>query len=243
MRTLVKITLCYFLFNIINPTAATAQLFHPKDSVRKQRVIQAGVGVYNGINHITPITPNFRYFTNDGYDKGILISLRVNLTKHFVLDANYRISEQTCMIGMQNEAFYKSFHLTGNSLNIPLILRYNILKNQQHLLTLLMGVAYQKTFYSTSNPAYDISPGYRSTTSGGDELNGTNYKYFNYTMGISKEIYLSHNTQFSIFTEVSFFNKPIGIENSVHNLNQNRMNIYFTEFKQWNSRIGISFLL
>ncbi|MCE2741947.1 MAG: hypothetical protein LW669_10745 [Sphingobacteriales bacterium] len=116
MRALVKIIFCYIFCNIIDHTAATAQIFHPKDSVRKQRVIQLGVGVYNGINHITPITPNFRYFTNDGYDKGILISLRVNLTKHFVLDANYRISEQTCMIGMQNEAFYKSFHLTGNSL-------------------------------------------------------------------------------------------------------------------------------
>jgi hypothetical protein len=244
MRALVKIIFCYIFCNIINHTAATAQIFHPKDSVRKQRVIQAGVGVYNGINHITPITPNFRYFTNDGYDKGILISLRANLTKHFVLDANYRISEQTCMIGMQNEAFYKSFHLTGNSLNIPLILRYNILKNQQHILTLLMGVAYQKTIYSTSNPVYELLQANGNTTRSGIEfIDGANINYWNYTMGISKEIYLSQNRQFSVFTEVSFFNNPIVKKNAVNNLNQNKMNLYFTEFKQWNSRIGISFLL
>jgi hypothetical protein len=244
MRPLIKITLCYFLFNIINLDVTTAQIFHPKDSVRKQRVMQVGVGVYYGINHITPITPNFRYFTNDGYDKGILMGLRVNLTKHFVLDANYRISQQTCMIGMQNEAFYESFHLTGNSLNIPLILRYNILKNQQNILTLLMGIAYQKTRYSASNPVYDLVPGYLSTTRSGVEfIDGSNTNYWNYTIGISKEIYLSQNTQFSVFTEVSLFNNPIVKENGVRKNNQNVIDKYFTEFKQWNSRIGISFLL
>ena len=72
---------------------------------------------------------------------------------------------------------------------------------------------------------------------------GTNYIYWNYTIGVSKEIYLLPNNQFSIFTELSLFNKPIGIENSVHYIIKNNMNLYFTEFKQWNSRIGLILLL
>ena len=243
MRKLKKVILYFILCYFINIGKTTAQIFLPKDSLRKHGVIQVGLGVYYGLNHIKPVSPNFTYNTNDGYDKGALISLRVNLTKHFDIEANYRISQQTCMIGMQNEAFYESFHLTGNTINIPLSLRYNIFRKQQQMLTLLMGIGYQKTKYSTSNAAFDIAPGYGLTTTRGDGfINEANFKYLNYTVGVSKEIYLLHNIQFNIFSEVTFFNNPIVKENGVYNFNQNTINKYYTEFKQWNSRIGIILL-
>lgn len=55
LSALTKIIFCYILCNIINHTAATAQLFHPKDSVRNQRVIQVGLGEYTGVNKVIPL--------------------------------------------------------------------------------------------------------------------------------------------------------------------------------------------
>ncbi|MCG9879489.1 MAG: hypothetical protein MH472_02715, partial [Bacteroidia bacterium] len=72
MRALTKIIFCYIFCNIINHTAATAQIFHPKDSVRKQRVIQVGLGGYTGVNKVIPQNEDFNYGTADGLEFGLL---------------------------------------------------------------------------------------------------------------------------------------------------------------------------
>ncbi|MCG9881613.1 MAG: hypothetical protein MH472_13520, partial [Bacteroidia bacterium] len=72
MRILIKIILCLMVCNYINMEAATAQLFHPKDSVRKQRIIQVGLGGYTGVNKVIPQNEDFNYGTADGLEFGLL---------------------------------------------------------------------------------------------------------------------------------------------------------------------------
>ncbi|MBC7383820.1 MAG: hypothetical protein H7296_12645 [Bacteroidia bacterium] len=232
-----KIRITFFLI-FIKIGITHAQIIHTKDSVRLKSIVQVEFGGYLGIQKISPISSGFIYTNNDGYDKGLILNLITNISTRFSLSMGYRKSQQSCMIGIRNDAFLETFHLTINSNQLPLILMYNFKSKQSNYFSLLTGTAFRKVNYVTSNGYYYQFVGTTGTTSGESFINGYELEYFNWIFGISNTLKVTKKFHLKTFIEMEIYNQPLLKKN--HLRISNMPTEYNTKFNQSNYRLGFS---
>ncbi|MBC7383921.1 MAG: hypothetical protein H7296_13200 [Bacteroidia bacterium] len=225
----------------IKVSITQAQIFHKRDSIRLTSIFQAEMGAYMGIQAIKPITTNNIYFNSDGYDKGLLVNFITNISKQLSFSIGYRKSEQTCMIGILNDAFYDAFHLTIESKQYALTLNYNVIIKKNNAFTILIGVANRKSNYKTSNGQYSQFIGYRSTAPGDQLIDGKMIEYNNFLFGISKSIRLCEKIQLKPFLEYEIYSQPLVKVNNYTYLNEWKTN--YTNYNQTNYRMGLTFIV
>ena len=218
-----------------------AQIFHKKDSVRTKSIFQAELGAFLGIYEIKPATTaGYIYFNSDGYDRGYVLNFITNITKQVSFSIGLRKSEQTCMIGIANDAFLDSFHLTIESEQYPFALNYHVNRKQKNLFSIMVGGSFRKCKYKTSNGQYRQYIGTMGTNSGDQLINEKTIEYTNFLFGISKSISLCKKIQLKPFIEYEIYSQPLIKENYFKYSNEWKE--YYTSFKQSNYRIGLSFV-
>ena len=218
-----------------------AQLFHPKDSVRKQRIVQVGLGGYMGVNHVKPINQIMRYQIANGYDKGLLADLKVNITNYLSVKSGLRMSEQTAMLGYGNNTFFESFHLTMNRQTVPMLISFKANHAGINLFDVELGIAYNNiSFRSTNNNTYWLLTYYfGSQYTGGYWINYQNVSALSYILNINKEYKIKKSLFIQFFSELDILSKTLDIQDAYRmpdlSIIQNQ-----TPFMLYSIRLGVA---
>lgn len=242
MRALTKIIFCYIFCNIINHTAATAQIFHPKDSVRKQRVIQVGLGGYTGVNKVIPQNEDFNYGTADGLEFGLLYNVHLNLTNHIYFKLGYRMNSKTAMINHGNYLFYESFKLKQIGSTIPVMLYYKFHRKNKNLFDVGIGVAHNQyrneaelVYANLNRPTFGGWSG-----DGSNFIDGRNVKGMSYLLACSKTIQLNKSISWVFFSEFEWVSPQIEMLNIFYN-GTNIPIEFWVKYQTYQYRVGTEF--
>jgi hypothetical protein len=236
MKKALLLALFFCHFNLLS-----AQIFFKQDSANKKSIFQIELGGYYGVHHIKPITPGFTYTVNDGYDIGVMANVIANITPHWSLGLGVRNSNQSAMIGMKNDVFIESFHLNMKSNQVMVMAGYHIEINKKEIFNLIIGLSKQDGLYLVSNSYYFQYIGRNATITGDQFIHEKEFRYYTANVKLNKELTLASKTYLIPFFEIQFYNTPLVKKNGV-NLGPEGIS-YINEFRQINSRIGISLLL
>jgi hypothetical protein len=215
MRKVSNIIIFCIVYNVINHNVVSAQIFHPKDSVRKQRIMQIGIGVFTGVNRVTPLSDGFRYKSTAGLENGATASLYMNVTNQFYVQAGFRMSNRTALLAHGNDFYFESFYQSQNVSQLPLMINYRVNHKHKNLFDLGLGTAYNRIHHQTDN-LYTLQypPGL-----GNYALEGQLYLYdrvttgASYTINLSKTVYIHKWASLSFFTELEWVKPKIDVLN------------------------------
>ncbi|MDP3930052.1 MAG: hypothetical protein Q8R57_13605 [Bacteroidota bacterium] len=222
--------------------ATTAQLFHPKDSLRKQRVIQVGLGVYTGVNKVIPQNEDLNYGTADGLEFGLLYNVYFNLTNHIYFKLGYRMNSKTAMINHGNYLFYESFKLKQIGSTIPVMLYYNFHNKGKSLFDVGIGVANNQyknevelVYANLNRPTLGHWRG-----DGSNFIEGRNVKGMSYLLACSKTIQLNKSISWVLFSEFEWVSPQIEILNTFYN-GTNTYTEFWAKYQTYQYRVGTEF--
>lgn len=215
MKTIIKFIICYIACNYTNPEVAKAQIFHPKDSVRKTRVVQFGLGGYTGVHNVTPLSSGFKYGSSVGVENGILASIYLNITKNVYVQTGFKRSHRTSILAHSNSIFFESFYLNQNVLQLPFMINYSFNYKHKNLFDMGIGAARNHISHQTENiyialHRYDF---------GNYAQEGQLYIYnrkitgASYFINLSKTISLYKLITLSFFSELEWVNPKIEVLN------------------------------
>ena len=230
----------FFIFWGLSNTA-NCQFFFRKDSGDLKSKLQVEVGGYYGVHHIKPITSGFRYLVNNGYDVGTSASLIANLTNSLSLSIGFRNIEQTATIGIGNEAFNESFHLSLLGNQKLAILYYNLRVRKKEIATIGIGIGKQKGTYYTSHAYYDNVYGPRGTVFGEQFINGQTFSYNNLLFSIKRNFKIFNGLGLCPVFELDFKTNELIKKNSA-NLPSGGQ-VFYSHFGLFSTRIGLYFLI
>jgi riboflavin transporter FmnP len=237
MKAHIKLYIC-IIISALQILTAQAQLFHPKDSVRKQSILQLGMGGFLGINVLNPISEGFIYEIQNGYNQGILLQAYLNITPKFYLSSGYRWSQQTAVLGHRNNFFNESFVLKAERNAFPIILGYRISK---YTFDVYFGATYNICNYTVTNVSY-LNPLYkRVAKTGYEKYNNYSEILYTYLLGIKKNLITTKYVSVTSFLETDF-SMPVETYNSLGINSAIDLTRFITKYKMYNFSIGVCLL-
>jgi hypothetical protein len=226
-----KKTIVFIVF-ICSANIGKTQIFHPKDSARQLPIWQLGAGGYMGTQFLHPEenTPEV-YWGNgnkNGYDKGLLLGLRLNIHKHWTLGLDARQVKKSGSVGSDN--FPIPFNFTQIGTQFPCMLTYNFYtRNNKELLSITTGVIFNRMSYETYNPniyliRYPL------------EINRAfKQRYTSYMFGLSKKLPFTKRNSAVVFGEWEYnpegftiYYNAGGTVQSHYRLSSIRLGLYVT---------------
>lgn len=221
-----------------------AQIFWGKDSVRQIPIIQIGQGGYVGQHVIKPTSTDFTYNNANGYDHGLFIKLITNITKAWSISVDARITDKSCFVALQNEAFSESFNVQVSGLQVPLLLSYAFSnRKHQELFTLSAGLAFNRMKYDTKNSQFIAFIDSWTTGTGVDKIRNKDNTYYTYLFSLSKKIEFNKRNSMVIFNEWEY-NPEIFVVSNLINLDFSKPSLrYNVPYIALSAKFGVYFTL
>ena len=210
-----------------------AQIFHLKDSSRKQPIWQFSLGGYLGTQFLHPQDRGDENYwgnsTTNGFDKGLLLGLHLNIYKNWALRFDARKVKKSGSVGYDKNGVADGFHFVQNGIQLPCLLTYTFHNQRdQELLGMSVGLIFNRMSYQTSR--YDASRIRNSF-----EIDRAfQQRYTSYVVGLSKKIAFTKRNRLVVFGEWEYhpsgftiYYKTVNAQNH-YRLSSARLGLYVT---------------
>ena len=235
MKTIITV-----IITVLFLSKAEAQLFHPKDSIRQQAIMQVGVGGYMGTHSFIPTTLGFTFRNEPGYDQGLLLKFKVNIYKGLCVSTDVRYIKRSAMVDLTNHVLTEHFYMTMSGIQAPCMLTYTFkTKKQSEILAISAGIAFNQMNYKLSSDFYDRNVLSWATTNPIEQLNGAKHKDYSFLVGLSKTFALTSRLQLLVFNEYEFKKDRLILNNYFYNSTTSQSEKYLSSFNSFSMKIGI----